>query len=92
MRRAFVGGGPPAGARRLDHGSLVLGTDGCGEYWHLIVTRPHRGNIWLIGGAGAQPLGAEFGYTTARSGFSGWIQHWLEGNEWFDAMPAVPEQ
>jgi hypothetical protein len=27
----------------FDHGSVVLGTDGCGMYWHLIVTGPHRG-------------------------------------------------
>jgi hypothetical protein len=76
----------------LNHGSLVLGTDGCGDYWHLIVTGSHRGHVWLIGGVGVQPFGAEFGYTTARSGFSGWVQHWVQGKDWFDAMPTVPEQ
>jgi hypothetical protein len=74
------------------HGSLVLGTDGCGMYWHLIVTGPHRGHVWLITGEGAQPFGAEFGYTTARSGFGGWVRHWVEGKDWFDAMPIVAEQ
>jgi hypothetical protein len=74
------------------HGSLVLGTDGCGMYWHLIVTGLHRGHVWLICGEGAQPFGAEFGYTTARSGFGGWVRHWVEGKDWFDAMPVVPEQ
>jgi len=76
----------------LDHGSLVLGTDGCGMYWHLIVTGAHRGHIWLISGEGAQPFGAEFGYTTADSGFGGWVRHWVEGKDWFDAVPTVPER
>ncbi|GHJ92310.1 hypothetical protein SNE510_18290 [Streptomyces sp. NE5-10] len=26
----------------FDHGSLLLGTDGCGMYWHLVVTGPQR--------------------------------------------------
>ena len=63
------------------HGSLVLGTDGCGIYWHLIVTGPHRGHVWLITGEGASPFGAEFGYTTARSGFAGWARHWVVGKD-----------
>lgn len=32
----------------FDHGSLLLGTDGCGMYWHLIVTGPQRGHVWQI--------------------------------------------
>jgi hypothetical protein len=68
-----------------DHGSLVLGTDGCAMYWHLIVTGLHRGHVWHITHSGAQPFGAEFGYTTARSGFAGWVRHWVEGKDWFDA-------
>ncbi|MGP3638698.1 SMI1/KNR4 family protein, partial [Streptomyces sp. 24-1644] len=39
----------------FDHGSIVLGTDGCGMYWHLVVTGPHRGHIWNICGEGAWP-------------------------------------
>jgi hypothetical protein len=68
-----------------DHGSLVLGTDGCAMYWHLIVTGPHRGHVRHIVSVGAQPFGAEFDYTTARSGFAGWVRHWVEGKDWFDA-------
>ncbi len=26
-----------------NHGSIVLGTDGCAVNWHLVVTGPHRG-------------------------------------------------
>ncbi|MEU1178478.1 SMI1/KNR4 family protein [Streptomyces sp. NPDC005820] len=67
------------------HGSLTLGTDGCGMDWHLVVTGPHRGHLWLVTGEGALPHGAEFGHTTAGPGFADWVRHWSEGNDWFDA-------
>jgi SMI1 / KNR4 family (SUKH-1) len=69
----------------FDHGSIVLGTDGCGMYWHLVVTGPHRGHIWNICGEGAVPFGAEFGHTTADPGFAGWVRHWAADKPWFDA-------
>ncbi|MFF3455414.1 SMI1/KNR4 family protein [Streptomyces sp. NPDC002730] len=69
----------------FDHGSIVLGTDGCGMYWHLIVTGEHRGHIYLITGEGAGPFGAPFGFTTAEPGFAGWVKHWASGKSWFDA-------
>jgi hypothetical protein len=68
-----------------DHGSLVLGTDGCGMYWHLIVTGEHRGHVWLIADVGATPFGAEFGFTTGEPGFAGWVRHWAADREWWDA-------
>jgi hypothetical protein len=67
-----------------DHGSIVLGTDGCGMYWHLIVTGPHRGHVWQITGEGAAPFGAEFGHTTGEPGFAGWVRHWADGKPWYD--------
>ena len=66
------------------HGSVVLGTDGCGMNWHLIVSGPHRGHVWLITGEGASPFGSEFGFTTAEAGFAGWVGHWAAGEPWFD--------
>ncbi|WP_406369691.1 hypothetical protein [Streptomyces sp. NBC_01550] len=54
-----------------NHGSIVLGTDGCAMNWHLIVTGPHRGHVWLITDVGAVPFGEQFGYTT-----------WLCSREW----------
>lgn len=66
------------------HGSLVLGTDGCGMDWHLIVTGEHRGHVWDISGEGAGPFGAEFGHTSGGSGFAGWIRHWAEGHPTYD--------
>ncbi|WP_149829566.1 SMI1/KNR4 family protein [Streptomyces tailanensis] len=69
----------------FDHGTIVLGTDGCGMNWHLVVTGPHRGHIWHITGEGATPFGAEFGFTSAESGFAGWVAHWAAGKPWYDA-------
>jgi hypothetical protein len=69
----------------FDNGSVVLGTEGCGMYWHLVVTGPHRGHIWLITGEGAGPFGSEFGFTGAESGFVGWVNHWSTGEPWFDS-------
>jgi hypothetical protein len=66
------------------HGSVVLGTDGCGMDWYLVVTGEHRGHIWNISGEGAGPFGSEFGYTTGRSGFAGWVQHWADGEPTYD--------
>ncbi|MBR7838795.1 SMI1/KNR4 family protein [Actinospica durhamensis] len=68
------------------HGSIVLGTDGCGMDWLLIVTGPHRGHVWNISGEGASPFGAEFGHTTGRSGFIGWVRHWAEDEDWWDDL------
>jgi hypothetical protein len=66
------------------HGSIVLGADGCGMYWHLIVTGEQRGNIWLTCDGGAAPFGAVFGHTTAQPGFAGWTRHWMDGKDWWD--------
>lgn len=68
----------------FDHGSIVLGSDGGGLYWHLIVTGKHRGHIWSIADVGAFPFGAEFGYTTGDAGFAGWVAHWDQGLDWYD--------
>ncbi|MGW4462776.1 SMI1/KNR4 family protein [Micromonospora sp. NPDC004704] len=69
----------------FNDGSIVLGTDGCGMYWHLIVSGPHRGHIWNISGEGATPFDAGFGHTTADPGFMGWVRHWTANKPWFDA-------
>ncbi|MEV8543998.1 MULTISPECIES: SMI1/KNR4 family protein [unclassified Streptomyces] len=69
----------------LNHGSIVLGTDGCAMNWHLVVTGPQRGHVWHITDVGAMPFGAEFGFTTSAPGFAGWVAHWAAGKEWFDA-------
>lgn len=67
------------------HGSIVLGTDGCAMNWHLVVTGPHRGHVWMISDVGAVPFGEPFGYTTAEPGFAGWVRHWVANRPWYDA-------
>jgi hypothetical protein len=67
-------------------GSIVLGTDGCAMNWHLVVSGPHRGHVWLISDVGAVPFGAEFGHTTADPGFAGWVRHWAADKPWDDAV------
>ncbi|WP_283133108.1 SMI1/KNR4 family protein [Rhizohabitans arisaemae] len=68
-----------------NHGSIVLGTDGCGLNWHLIVAGPHRGHMWEISGEGALAFGAPpFGFTDADPGFAGWVKHWAAKKPWWN--------
>ncbi|MFF5874810.1 MULTISPECIES: SMI1/KNR4 family protein [Streptomyces] len=71
-----------------DHGSLLLGTDGCGMYWHLIVTGCERGHVWLIDENGAIPFGDRPGITPlmpGTPGFAGWAARWAaRGRSWFE--------
>jgi hypothetical protein len=63
----------------VGHGSLYLGTDGCGMNWHLIVTGPERGHLWMLTGEGIQP-------TVPRRDFLSWYSDWLDGTtseEWW---------
>ncbi|MFJ4985755.1 SMI1/KNR4 family protein [Streptomyces sp. NPDC088732] len=69
----------------LNHGSVVLGTDGCAMNWHLVVTGPHRGHVWQVTDVGAAPFGAPFGFSTGEPGFAGWVRHWAADKPWFDA-------
>ncbi|MEU4694844.1 SMI1/KNR4 family protein [Actinoplanes sp. NPDC023714] len=71
--------------RVFNDGSIVLGTDGCGMYWHLVVSGPHRGHVWMVSGEGAVPFGSAFGRDTGEPGFAGWVRHWATGRGWFDA-------
>ncbi|MGY3848311.1 SMI1/KNR4 family protein [Streptomyces hydrogenans] len=69
----------------FDHGSLLLGTDGCGMYWHLVVTGPQRGHVWQIAGEGALPFGSHVADPPmpGTPGFTGWVTHWSRGQDWF---------
>ncbi|MEV6550963.1 SMI1/KNR4 family protein [Streptomyces sp. NPDC051597] len=78
----------------FDHGSLLLGTDGCGMYWHLVVTGPQRGHVWLIDEYGALPFGTSPGTSPmpGTPGFTGWVTHWSQGRSWFAGAPGdAPE-
>ncbi|MEU6343512.1 SMI1/KNR4 family protein [Streptomyces sp. NPDC046977] len=73
----------------FDHGSLLLGTDGCGMYWHLVVTGPQRGHVWLIDEYGAMPFGTSPSTSPmpGTPGFTGWVTHWAQGRSWFAGPP-----
>ncbi|MEV7793559.1 SMI1/KNR4 family protein [Streptomyces sp. NPDC087512] len=71
------------------HGSLLLGTDGCAMDWHLIVTGPQRGHVWLIDEFGATPFGTspDASVMPGNPGFTGWVTHWAQGRSWFADTP-----
>ncbi|GAA1286805.1 hypothetical protein [Saccharothrix xinjiangensis] len=68
----------------FDHGSVVLGTEGCGMNWHLVVTGPHRGHVWQVTGEGAMPFGV--GAAAVGPGFAGWVRCWASGRPWHEVM------
>jgi hypothetical protein len=79
---------PPAPGITPDQawdGALLLGDDGCGMYWMLVVTGIHRSHVWNVTDVGAQSFGRSFGYTTAADGLAGWVAHWVTGTDWYDA-------
>jgi hypothetical protein len=67
-------------SEQLNHGSLYIGNDGCGMYWHLIVTGPDRGIPWMLSGEGIQPV-------CPKRGFLQWYEDWLDGRDSFYGFP-----
>lgn len=65
---------------QVNYGSIYIGNDGCGAYWHLIITGPERGNVWMISGEGVQPA-------CPKRDFLTWYEDWLEGKDSFYAFP-----
>lgn len=61
---------------QIEHGSILVGNDGCGQYWHLIVTGPDRGIPWLICGEGIGPV-------CPKRDFLTWYEDWLDGRDSF---------
>ncbi|MFG3253682.1 SMI1/KNR4 family protein [Streptomyces sp. NPDC048172] len=70
-------------------GSLYLGTEGCDMDWHLIVTGPARGHIWLLDGESAVPFGTDRGQMPGTPGFAGWTSHWSASRPWFPDLDEV---
>ena len=58
---------------QTDYGRLILGDEGCGRYWALIVTGPSRGKMWDITDVGIQPC-------DPPKNFLEWYESWLDGN------------
>jgi len=65
---------------QITHGSIYVGNDGCGAYWHLITTGSERGNVWMISGEGIQP-------TCPKRDFLTWFEDWLDGKDSFYGFP-----
>lgn len=64
----------------INHGNLVLGTDGCAMYWLLIITGPEHGQIWPRADVGIQPC-------APRGEFLSWYEYWLDGgNDWWSDL------
>ncbi len=65
---------------QVKYGSIYVGNDGCGAYWHLIITGPERGNVWMIAFEGIQPA-------CPKRDFLTWYEDWLDGKGSFYAFP-----
>jgi hypothetical protein len=58
-------------------GVLILGTDGCGQYWALVVNGPDFGKIWLLADVGIAPV-------LPRITFLEWYAPWIQGkSDWW---------
>jgi hypothetical protein len=64
----------------VTHGSICIGNEGCGMYWHLIITGAERGNVWMITDEGIQPACPKRDFVT-------WYEDWLDGKDSFYAFP-----
>lgn len=61
----------------VTHGILVLGTDGCGQYWTLVGNGPALGQVWMLADVGITPL-------VPSMTFLEWYEAWLDGKrEWW---------
>jgi len=61
----------------VHRGVLRLGTDGCGQYWTLVVLGPEHGKIWMQTDVGIQPLNPDMSFTQ-------WYEAWLDGKrDWW---------
>lgn len=70
---------------RIGYGNLVIGHEGCGEYWTLIVTGPERGQMWSFADVGIQPC-------CRRRTFFDWYNYWLDGgDEWWADYEYPPD-
>lgn len=61
---------------RVQDGVLLLGEQGCGARWVLVVRGPQHGSIWLSTGEGATPVATDF---------SEWLTRLVDTpSEWFE--------
>ena len=61
----------------VTHGVLVLGTDGCGQYWTLVANGPASGQVWMLTDVGVTPL-------VPSMTLLEWYDAWLDGQrDWW---------
>jgi hypothetical protein len=61
----------------VERGVIILGTDGCAQYWALVVNGPDFGKVWMLADVGILPLAP--GMT-----FLEWYEAWLDGRrDWW---------
>ncbi len=67
----------------VSHGNLILGHDGCGMYWTLVVSGDQKGRVWQLTDIGIAPCAPSLT-------FLDWYEYWLEGGDdwWRDLYPA----
>lgn len=64
-------------AEDVNCGVLILGTDGCAQYWALVVNGPEFGNVWMLTDVGITP-------TVPRMTFLEWYRSWIRGKrDWW---------
>lgn len=69
---------------RVRDGVLLLGEEGCGANWTLVVSGDRRGEVWLMTGEGMAPCRPRMGFLEwlerrIRGGFGWWaslVSHW----------------
>lgn len=67
--------------KEVYRGFLVLGDEGCGMYWVLIVSGEERGKVWCFADVGVQPCAPGLS-------FLDWYEYWLDGGRdwWHSAI------
>jgi hypothetical protein len=61
----------------VSRGVIILGTDGCAQYWALVVKGPDEGKIWMLCDVGIAPL-------RPAMTFLEWYEAWLDGKrDWW---------
>jgi hypothetical protein len=65
-------------SEQVENGVLLLGEEGCGARWCLIVNGKAYGQVWLFTGEGVAPVQAD--------GFEGWLEKRLSGSDFLYAL------
>jgi SMI1 / KNR4 family (SUKH-1) len=58
----------------IHYGNLILGNDGCGQYWSLVIVGEQKGKIWQLTDVGIYPCAPSLT-------FLDWYEYWLEGGD-----------